>query len=135
MVHAGCPSYQKAHDQGPQPVPRYLDRLNGRDTELAGLEGLQPVTARDLQNIQREVATRLADWQGLLTRQVAQSRQILKKLLVGRIVFQPRDDGTYEFSGQASLGRIIAWLACTKAVVAPTGHGLFTHEFRDRLAA
>ena len=31
MVHAGCPSYQKAHDQGPQPVPRYLDRLNGRD--------------------------------------------------------------------------------------------------------
>ena len=23
----------EAHDHGPQPVPRYLDRLNGRDTE------------------------------------------------------------------------------------------------------
>jgi site-specific DNA recombinase len=105
-----------------------LDGIQAREqrrrtlqTELAGLQGLHPVTTRDLQNIQREVATRLADWQGLLTRQVAQSRQILKKLLVGRIVFQPRDDGTYEFSGQASLDRIIAGLACTKAVVAPTG--------------
>jgi hypothetical protein len=34
VVHAGCPSYQKAHDQGLQPVPRYLDRLNGRDNPL-----------------------------------------------------------------------------------------------------
>ena len=64
---------------------------------------------------------RLADWRGLLGRQVAQGRQILKKLLVGRIVFRQREDGIYEFSGQASLGRIIAGLACTKTVVAPTG--------------
>ena len=103
-----------------------LDGMQAREqrrrtlqTELAGLEGLQPVTARDLQDIQREVETRLADWRGLLTRQVAQSRQILKKLVVGRIVFRSRDDGTYEFSGQASLGRITAELACTKTVVAP----------------
>ena len=79
------------------------------------------MTTRDLQQIQEEVEARLADWRGLLRRQVAQSRQILKKLLVGRIVFQQRDDGSYEFSGQASLGRIIAGLSCTKAVVAPTG--------------
>jgi site-specific DNA recombinase len=90
-------------------------------TELAGLEGLQPVTTSDLQQIQQDVEARLADWQGLLRRHVAQSRQILKKLLVGRIVFRRRDDGVYEFSGQASLGRIIAGLACTKTVVAPTG--------------
>src|SRR5262245_36851672 len=89
--------------------------------ELAGLEGLQPVTTRDLQQIQQEVEVRLADWRGVLRRHVAQSRQILKKLLVGRIVFRQRDDGVYEFSGQASVGRIIAGLACTKAVVSPTG--------------
>ena len=94
-------------------------RRRALQTELAGLEGLQPVTARDLQDIQRDVEARLADWRGLLRRQVAQSRQILKKLLVGRIVFRQREDGVYEFSGQASLGRIIAGLACTKAVVAP----------------
>ena len=96
-------------------------RRQALQTEWSGLDGLPPVTTRDLQQIQHDVEARLADWRGLLRRQVAQSRQILKKLLVGRIVFQPRDDGTYEFSGQASLGRIIAGLACTKTVVAPTG--------------
>ena len=35
MVHAGCPSYQKVHDRGLQPVPRYLNRLNGRDSGSA----------------------------------------------------------------------------------------------------
>ncbi len=55
-------------------------------TELAGLEGLRSVGARDLQDIQREVEGRLTDWRGLLRRQIAQSRQILRKLLVGRIV-------------------------------------------------
>jgi hypothetical protein len=96
-------------------------RRRALETELAGLAGLQPVTTRDLQQIQQDVEARLADWRGLLRRHVAQSRQILKKLLVGRIVFRQRDDEVYEFSGQASLGRVIAGLACTKAVVAPTG--------------
>lgn len=61
------------------------------------------------------VEVRLADWRGLLRRQVAQSRQILKKLLVGRLVFRRQEDGVYEFSGQASLGRILAGIVCTKA--------------------
>ena len=84
-------------------------------TEVAGLEGLRAVGARDLQEIQQEVEVRLTDWRGLLRRQVAQSRQILRKLLVGRIVFRQREDGVYEFSGQASLGRILAGIVCTKA--------------------
>jgi site-specific DNA recombinase len=90
-------------------------------TELAGLEGLRPVDARDLQELQRQVEVRLTDWQGLLRRQVTVSRQILRKLLVGRIVFRQREDGVYEFSGQASLGRVVAGIVCTKAGVAPTG--------------
>src|SRR5262245_2344332 len=105
-----------------------LDGIQSRErrrrvlqTELAGLEGLRAVGARDVQDIQRDVELRLADWRGLLRRQVAQSRQILKKLLVGRIVFRRREDGVYEFSGQASLGRILSGAVCTKAVVAPTG--------------
>ena len=35
----------EAHDQGPQPVPRYLDRLNGRDNRslrAVWLHGLRP---------------------------------------------------------------------------------------------
>jgi hypothetical protein len=79
------------------------------------------VDARDLQELQRQVEVRLTDWQGLLRRQVTVSRQILRKLLVGRIVFRQREDGVYEFSGQASLGRVVAGIVCTKAGVAPTG--------------
>ena len=102
--------------------------------EVAGLQGLRPVTALDLQQIQREVETRLADWRGLLSRQPAQSRQILKKLLVGRIVFRRREDGVYEFSGQASLGRILAGALVTKAGVAPTGfEPVFESRSRFRL--
>jgi hypothetical protein len=101
---------------------------------LAGLEGLQPITTRDLQQIQQDVEVRLAEWRGLLRRHVAQSRQILKKLLVGRIVFRQREDGVYEFSGQASLGRIIAGLVWTKTGVAPTGfERLCTVRFRGTL--
>src|SRR5262245_22771109 len=48
-------------------------------------------------------------------------RQILRKLVVGRIGFLRRDDGVYEFSGQASLGRMVSGVICTKTVVAPTG--------------
>jgi site-specific DNA recombinase len=89
--------------------------------ELAGLDGLQRVASIDVRQLQAELQTRLADWQGLLSRQAPVARQMLKKLLVGRIAFRRREDGSYEFSGQVSLGRIIAGLACTKAVVSPTG--------------
>lgn len=36
---------------------------------------------------------RLADWQGLLQRQPIQAREILKKLVEGRLVFGPFGDG------------------------------------------
>ena len=96
-----------------------VQRRRALQEELAGLEGLRPVSARDLQDIQRDAEGRLTDWRGLLRRQVVQSRQILKKLLVGRIVFREREDGVYELSGQASLGRVLAGIVCTKAGVAP----------------
>jgi hypothetical protein len=49
-------------------------RRRALQAELAGLEGLPPVTARDLQQIQQDAEARLADWRGLLGRHVAQSR-------------------------------------------------------------
>ena len=36
----------EAHDQGPQPVPRYLDRLNGRDTRGLHDETVRSVLSR-----------------------------------------------------------------------------------------
>jgi hypothetical protein len=50
------------------------------------------------------------------------------------IVFRRREDGFYEFSGEASLGRILAGTVCTKTVVAPTGfERLWTLDFRGVL--
>jgi Thiamine pyrophosphate enzyme, central domain len=106
---------------GSRPTRVRRSRRRALQEELAGLQSLRPVTAGDLQLLQRDVEIRLSDWRGLLSRQVAQSRQILKKLLAGRIVFRQREDGDYEFSGQASLGRVLAGMLCTKAGVAPTG--------------
>ena len=58
------------------------------------------------------IRTRLADWQGALERHPAQARQILRKLLVGRLVFTPEveADGTacYTFTGEAAYGRLLA---------------------------
>ncbi|MGH7265673.1 MAG: recombinase family protein [Candidatus Rokuibacteriota bacterium] len=108
-------------------LPALLDAIKTREQrkrrlqeELAGPQNLERVAAADTSQLQRELEARLADWRGLLGRQVPVARQILKKLLVGRIVFRETDQGI-EFTGQASLGRILAGIVDTKAGVAPTG--------------
>jgi hypothetical protein len=59
----------------------------------------------------RDIADRLTDWQGLLERQPIQARQILRKLLHGRLVFTPVTDlGGYEIQGEASYGKLLAGL-------------------------
>jgi len=97
--------------------------------ELAGLDGLQRVASIDLRQLQTELQARLADWRDLLNRQVPVARQIIKKLLTERIVFRRREEGGYKFKGGASPWRLISGLACTKAVVAPTG---FEPVFQSR---
>ena len=47
------------------------------------------------------------DWWGLLRRHVPQARQILRKLLVDRVVFTPRTDH-YEFGGPWTLGKLVS---------------------------
>jgi hypothetical protein len=63
---------------------------------------------------------RLADWQGAMSRNVAQARQLLRRLLVGRIVFTPTPAGV-EFVGQVTLGNLLAGIACTNSVVSRPG--------------
>jgi hypothetical protein len=46
----------------------------------------------------------LSEWQGLLAQNVPIARQILRKVLEGRLVFVPRHEGAehwYEFAGEA----------------------------------
>ncbi len=51
----------------------------------------------------------LTDWQGLLSRHTPQAREILRHVLEGRLIFTPGpQERVYTFSGQASLGRLLA---------------------------
>ncbi len=55
----------------------------------------------------KEVA-RLKEWKALLGRQAPIGRQIVTKLLDGsRLVFAPRADRAYEFTGTASFGKLL----------------------------
>jgi hypothetical protein len=61
----------------------------------------------DVKRIERDLRARVKEWRGLLGRQVPVARQIVAKLLDGRLVFTPRDDRTYEFRGRVSLGGLL----------------------------
>ncbi len=52
---------------------------------LVAAENLQLVAGFDPKAVQEDLRKRLADWQGLLQRQPAQARQILRKMIVGRL--------------------------------------------------
>ena len=53
-------------------------------TELEGLHRSAPVASLDRKRLERELAARAADIDGLLGRHVPQTRQILRRLIVGR---------------------------------------------------
>jgi hypothetical protein len=53
---------------------------------LAEVDGMEQVAQLDAPRVAHEVASRLTDWQGLLHRHPAQARQILRKLLSGRLI-------------------------------------------------
>jgi hypothetical protein len=57
-------------------------------------------------------------------RHTLQARQILRKLLMGRLRFVPYKNDMqrgYTFTGQSQIGRILAGLTDTKVLVSPTG--------------
>ena len=61
--------------------------------------------------LREDLGARLDDWQGLLERQPIQARQILRKLLVGRLSFEPFEDAAgrgYHIRGQATYGRLLS---------------------------
>ena len=105
-VDGGSHRWGTAQDAclGDQDGERQADHI---DAELAGLDGGDRVSRVERQRIERELRVRLDDWRGLLRRHVPQARQILRKLLVDRVVFTPRTDH-YEFTGSWTLGKLVS---------------------------
>jgi hypothetical protein len=80
------------------------------------------LSSADRAKLHQELAVMLRDWRGLLTRHVAQARQILRKLPKTRIVFHPHDrDGVagYRFEAQGTLQPLLTGLV--QNVASPAG--------------
>ena len=82
-----------------------LETLRG---ELRALNQLTQVGRLDRIQLERTARECLTDWQGLLAGQPVQARQMLRKLLEGRLVFTPMADGTaVEFRGTGVLDPVL----------------------------
>jgi site-specific DNA recombinase len=82
------------------------------------------VPSLDASRLNHDLLERLSDWKGLLRRHTSEARQILRRLLVGRLAFRPRTgEGAryYEFRGEGSLSGILTGIVATEGLVAPTG--------------
>src|SRR5262249_5194576 len=88
--------------------------------DLAGLDQMAQVASLDLARLEREVRAVLDDWRALLLGHVAQARQILRKLVDGRLRFRPEGRG-FTFEGTGRVEPILSGTVLPKAVVAPTG--------------
>jgi len=85
--------------------------------DLAGLDCLGAATALDEARVRRELEARAADVRGVPGRQVAQSRQMLQALLVGRLDMTPVAGGPrgrgYAFAGRVSYGAVLQGVAAS----------------------
>lgn len=92
---------------------------------LATLDHVASMGGPELAGLHDTLQAHLADWQGLLRSAPVQGRQILRKLLVGRLTLTPRTEGAeryYEYAGEATLGRLLSGaLGGAKAMVTPAG--------------
>jgi hypothetical protein len=103
--------------------------------ELAALDQLTQVGRRDRAQLERTARECLTDWQGLLAGQPAQARQMLRKLLEGRLVFTPTADGTaVEFRGTGVLDPVLSGIVAgdgvPKASGAPRGFEPVSEDWR-----
>jgi len=89
--------------------------------QLEHLEGLAKARAWD-DTLRAEIGRRLAEWQTLVGREPEVARQLLRRLLVGRLILTPRvtDEGRwYDVRGQATYGQLFEGLPCVVGLVPP----------------
>ena len=91
--------------------------------QLEHLDGLEKAAGSwDAQSLAGDFATMFGEWQALLRGAPVQARQILRKVITGRLRMVPeiRDDGRfYRWTGQASYGRLLAGLIGVQGMVPP----------------
>jgi hypothetical protein len=77
----------------------------------------------DAKTLRAQIEERLRDWRSLLRRHAEQGQQLLRRLIVGRLVVTPEADAEgrfYRFKGQGTLSRLLAGMG-PQNVASPTG--------------
>lgn len=90
--------------------------------KLDGLQAVANVRTLDSARLKRDLAERVAATKGLLTRNTAQARQILRKLLEGRMAVEPMAQGGkrgVRFTGKGTFGALFTGEAAPLMVVPP----------------
>ena len=90
---------------------------------LTAMERVAQLPSLDLTRLERDLTERLTEWRGLLARHTTQARQLLRKLLVGRLTFAPetRDNGRYvQITGTGTIRSLAAVLGCQSTVASPS---------------
>ena len=111
-------------------LPALLAALKERQAQheryeraLIELDVTSRIGRSELPRLERDIRHRLADWRAMLRREVPEAREILRDLVVSRIVFKPRPEArVYEFSGRGSFGRLLAGTTTPVSVLTPAGH-------------
>ena len=99
-------------------------RLSALRVELHALGSATRVADTGGEVLRARLEERLAGWRVVLRRQVGETSQILRHLLVGRLAFTPREDGGgrfYAFEGQGSVSAILSGIVHPEGVVTPAG--------------
>ncbi len=78
--------------------------------DLAGMDEVAKVVSLDAKRLQRDLNAQATDVRGLLSKHVPQARQMLRKLLVGRLDVTPIERNGqkgYLFEGKGSYGKLL----------------------------
>ena len=129
-VRAECERLAEAIGRG-GPLDPLLERLTARQARRMELERMLvadfTVAATAGPGLEQRLRAKLADWRGLLTRNVESGRDVLRALLVGPLNFTPVIDARrrgYAFEGAIALDRLVSGVITLPAltgVASPAG--------------
>jgi len=93
------------------------------EAERQQLELVAQAAPTDFSNVVRDLEARVAEWREAASRNVAQARQILRKLLCGRVLITPCADGKCETLRTERLRKIVQGDSARNSGGVPNGIG------------
>ena len=101
--------------------PSRRGRRGNLRAELADLDRPR-VVPLSVGHVKAMLQTKADEWRGLLRKHAPIARQMVRKLVEGRIVFTPDREGRrYTFLATGTLANFFSGIVCPQAVASPTG--------------